>query len=61
MVKHHTRGTRWRRLLALLRETLRWRRVPRDQRPASPPASPAVSSVNEEEIRKRLEGLGYLE
>ncbi len=61
MVKHHTQGTRWRRVLALLRGTLRWRRVPRDQRPVSPPASPAVSPVNEAEVRKRLEGLGYLE
>lgn len=62
MVENRKNSTRWQRLVALLRKTLWWQRAERNHLPPSqyPPAS-AVSSVNEEEIRKRLEGLGYIE
>jgi hypothetical protein len=61
MVENQKNSALWRRLVALLRDTVRWQRVKRAPLPASiPPSSPA-NTVNEEEIRKRLEGLGYIE
>ncbi|MSQ47176.1 MAG: hypothetical protein EXR78_02120 [Deltaproteobacteria bacterium] len=61
MVEHQKNSTRWGRLAVLLRKTFWWQRVKHDHLPIATPPPSAVHTVNEEEIRKRLEGLGYLE
>jgi len=61
MVRRQKDSTLWQRLVMFLGKPLRRKRVERSSPPPSDHPISAVNAEKEAEIRKRLEGLGYIE